>query len=129
MSKENPSSNTNAWRLLLTTTYASLRQSVGLVELSPNLVDLTGSPEFAAAGWYPHHPRMPAPRPKQVELRFPNGTRRRVACVFAEAHLNYGVSDKPTKELPPWVIICCLVDVTSEEIPPGTEVWYESAEE
>jgi hypothetical protein len=129
MSEESPSSKAGAWRLLLTTTYASLRQSVGLVEVSPNLVDLTRSPEFDAAGWYPHHPRMPAPRPKQVELRFPSGTRSRVACVFAEAHLNYGTSNKPTQELPPWVFVCCLVGVTVEEVQPGTEVWYESAEE
>jgi hypothetical protein len=129
MNEENPSRQSGAWRLLLTTTYASLRRSVGLVELSPNLVDLTGSSQYDAAAWYPHHPRMPAPRPKLVELRFPNGTQRRSACVFAEAHLNYGISDKPTRELPPWVIVCCLVDVTVDEVPPGTEVWYESVDE
>jgi hypothetical protein len=123
------------WRLLLTVEDRFFLRSRDLLVLFPTLVDLTTPRPLKRPpdDWFPDFPRMPSPRPTQVELRLPDGTVRTVTCQFADAHINRGPdawkSDKPPGYLPPWVVECGVLSVSAEEVPPGTEVWYEIATE
>jgi hypothetical protein len=119
-------------RLLLTVEQTFFLRDRDLLLLHPSLVDLRTSrpPKEPQDEMYPDYPRMPFPRPTEVELRLPDGTVRMVACRFADTHLNYGPfnweSDKPPGFKPPWVVECGLLAVSAEEVPPGTEVWYDT---
>ncbi|HEV2459565.1 MAG TPA: hypothetical protein VGS80_14505 [Ktedonobacterales bacterium] len=100
--------------------------------LRPFLVDLSPSRPLKQPidDWWPDFPRVPSPRPTQVELRLPHGTTRTVACRFGHIHVNWGLanwrSDKPPGFKPPWVVTCELPSLSREDVPPGTEVWYET---
>lgn len=119
-------------RLLLTVEQRFFLRDRNVLLLLPNLVDLTTSwpLEQPIDNWYPDFPRIPSPRPAQVELRLPDDTVRTVACRFADVHVNWGPfhwkSDKPPGSKPPWVVECGLLSVSAEEVPPGTKVWYET---
>ncbi len=119
-------------RLLLTVEQRFLLPHRNLLLLLPALVDLRTSQPLKQPidDWYPDYPRMPFPRPTQVEMRLPDGTVRTVACRFADTHLNYGPfnweSDKPPGSKPSWVVECGLLSISAEEVPPGTEVWYDT---
>jgi hypothetical protein len=78
---------------------------------------------------WPDYPRTPTLLPSQVELRLPDGSTRVVPCRWWNVHINYinPRSDKPPGFKPPWVFECELQSVGQEEVPPGTQVWYESA--
>ncbi len=119
-------------RLLLTVEQRFFLQSRNRLVLLPWLVNLTTTQplKHPIDDWYPDFPRMPSPRPTQVELRLPDGTMRTVACRFADTHVNWGLdnwkSDQPPGHKPPWVVECGLLSVGAEEVPPGTEVWYDT---
>jgi hypothetical protein len=121
--------------LLLTVEQRFFLPHRNLLLLLPNLVDLTTSRPLRQPidDWYPDYPRLPSPRPTQVELLLPDGTVRTVACRFAQAHLIYGPfnwkSDKPPGSEPTWVVECGLLAVSAEEVPTGTEVWYDTETE
>src|SRR5581483_5364341 len=108
-------------RLLLTVEQSFFLRGRNLLLLLPSLVDLTTSRPFKQSidDWYPDYPRMPSPRPTQVELRLPDGTVRTVACRFADAHINRSLdnqmSNKSPGFKPPWVVECGLLAVTAEE--------------
>lgn len=118
--------------LLLTIEERFFLRSRNVLVVVPWLVDLKTSRPLRQSidDWYPDYPRMPSPRPTQVELHFPDGTMRAVACRFADTHVNWGLdnwkSDKPPGRKPPWVVECALLSVSAEEVPPGTEVWYDT---
>ncbi len=123
------------WRLLLTVEERFFLRSRRILLLLPSLVELPPprSRSQPLDDWYPDYPRMPSPRPTQVELRLPDGARRTVTCLFADTHVNWRLgnwqSDKLPGFKPPWVVECGLLAVSAEEVPPGTEVWYDAATE
>jgi hypothetical protein len=115
-------------RLLLTVEQTFFLPHRNLLVVLPSFVDLRTSrpPKEPQDAWWPDYPRMPFPRPTEVELRLPDGTVRMVACRFADTHRNYGPfnreSDNPPGFKPPWVVECGLLAVSAEEVPPSTEV-------
>jgi hypothetical protein len=118
-------------RLLLTVQGSFFLRNRDILVLAPWLVDLTKSVSLKEPidHLWPEFPRMPALRPTQVELRLPDGAKRVVACRLADTHVNWGDnwrSDSPPGYKPAWVVECGLVSISSEEVPPGTEAWYES---
>src|SRR5690348_1351679 len=119
-------------RLLLTVEQRFFLRSRNLLVLLPNLVDLTTTQPLKQPidDWWPDFPRMPSPRPTEVELRLPDGAVRTVACRFADTHVNrdyeHWKSDKPPGYKPSWVVECGLLSVSADEVPPGTEVWYDT---
>jgi hypothetical protein len=119
-------------RLLLTVEQRFFLRSRNLLLLLPSLVDLTTTRPLKQPidDEYPDFPRMPSPRPTWVELRLPDGSVRTVACRFADTHVNWGLdnwqSDTPPGFKPPWVVECGLLSVSAEEVPPGTEVYYDT---
>lgn len=119
-------------RLLLTVEERFLLHSRGLLLVRPWLIDLaaTDAPRLAVDDWWPSFPRAPLPRPDQIEALRPDGSIMRVACRFADAHLNWidHRSDEPPGFKPPWVVQCGLVDVSEDDIPSGSQLWYETGE-
>jgi hypothetical protein len=119
-------------RLLLTVEERFFVPRLNLLLLLPSLVDFTTTRPLKQPvdDWYPEFPRMPSTRPTEVELRLPDGTSRVVACRFADTHVNWGMdnwkSDKPPGHKPYWVVDCGLLSVSAEEVPVGTEVWYDT---
>lgn len=119
-------------RLLLTVEARFFVPRLNFLLLLPSLVDLTTTRPLKQPvdDWYPEFPRMPSPRPTEVELRLPDGSVRTVVCRFADTHVNWGPdnwkSDNLPGHKPPWVVDCGLLSVSAEEVPPGTEVWYDA---
>jgi hypothetical protein len=122
-------------RLLLTVEQRFFLRSRNLLVLLPHLVDLTIMQPLKDPidEWFPDFPRMPSPRPTEVELRLPDGSVRTVACQCVNMHVNrdyaHRKSDKPPGFMPFWVVECGLLAVSAEEVPPGTEVWYDTDSE
>jgi hypothetical protein len=118
-------------RIMLTVELAlQLRDDVWL---SPSMVNLTTSvpPTVPIDDWWSEYPRAPSPPPTEVLLRRPDGTTLTTPCTFGEAHINYGHtgghwSASPPGYKPPWVVSCALSSIHVEEVPPGTEVWYDA---
>lgn len=117
-------------RLLLTVEERFFAPNQGLLLIKPWLIDLaaTDSSLHAANDWWPSFPRAPSPRPDQVEALRPDGSTLRMACRFADAHLNWidHRSDEPPGFKPPWVVQCGLLGVSLDDIPPGSQLWYET---
>jgi hypothetical protein len=121
-------------RLLLTVEHRFFLPGRNLLLLLPWLVDLTTTQPLTQPRdeWYPDFPRMPSPRPTQVELRLADGSVQTVACRFADTHVNWGPDtrqsdqDTPPGHKPPWVVECGLLAVRAEDVPMGTDVWYET---
>jgi hypothetical protein len=117
-------------RMLLTVERTYLIPSRNSLALLPWLVNLKTSRPLKEPidDCYPDYPRVPSPRPTEVELRLPDGTVRTVACQFSDVHVNWGLdnwkSDKPPGFKPPWVVQCALLAISAEEVPAGTEIWY-----
>jgi hypothetical protein len=116
-------------RRLLPTVKQAFSLSGRLVVL-PNLVDLRTSrpPHQPIDDCWPDYPRLPVPQPTEVELRWPDGSTRTVPRWFSAMHPNYenARSGKPPGIKPSWVYECSLRLTSKEEVPPGTEVCYES---
>lgn len=118
-------------RHLLTVTDRFYIAARDVLLLIPSLVDLparTPLNDTPLNEWYPEYPRIPTPRPTEVELRLPDGTTRIAACRFASTHHNYidPYITSPPGMKPPWTIDCALPGMHAEDVPPGTEVWYEA---
>ena len=119
-------------RLLLTVEETFFLRGRNILLLAPFLVELNTSQPFKQPtdDLWPDIPRMPSPRPTQVELRLPDGTTRVVACRFVDTHFNWGPdnwrSDTPPGFKPPWVVQCGLPSISREAIPPGTQIWYDA---
>jgi len=76
---------------------------------------------------YPALPKLPLTLPAEMELRLPDGAMRLMACRFVQQHVqwvDYFFPDGTIK--PPFIEVCVLVGVTPEEVPPGTQLWYEA---
>lgn len=119
-------------RLLLTVEDTFPDRGRGILMLAPWLVDVAPaqSRRQPMADLWPDFPRVPSPRPTQVELRLPDGTTRMVACRFADSHVNWEPfnweSDMPPGPKPPWVVACGLLRVSRADVPAGTQVWYDT---
>ena len=120
-------------RLLLTVEERVFFRSRDMLVLFPFLIDLTTSHplKHPMDGWYPDFRRVSSPRPTQVELRLPDSTTRTVPCRFADTHVNWidPRSDTPPGLKPPWVVQCGLHSISKADVPPGTEVWYDTDNE
>ena len=101
-----------------------------LLLVSPSLIDLPPTEQRLMADWWPEYPRVPSPRPSRVEIVRPDGAILRAACHFADTHINWidHTSAAPPGFKPPWVVKCGLVDVTADEVPPGSQLCYDAAE-
>ncbi len=116
--------------MLLTVEERFLISRWGGLVLVPELVDLTTSRPLKVPieDRCPDYPRLPSPRPTEVELRLPDGTTRTAACKFWQVHHNYAdiQSDAPPGYKPTLVWSCVLMSLSNADVPPGTEVWYDT---
>lgn len=117
-------------RLLLTVEETFFLRSRDILVLFPWLIDLTTfyPMKQRAEDLWPDFPRVPSPRPTQVELQLPDSTTRSVACQFADTHVNWTEprSDTPPGFKPPWVVTCGLRSISKADVSSGTEVWYDT---
>lgn len=99
-----------------------------LLLVTPWLIDLSPTEQRLMADWWPEYPRVPSPRPTRVEIVRPDGAILRATCRFADAHINWidHSSDAPPGFKPPWVVECGLVGVTADDVPPGSQLWYDA---
>lgn len=120
-------------RLLLIVEARFLAPSRGLLLVTPWLIAPTATDSLRTAVDVKRRsfPRAPMPRPTQLEARRPDGSTLRVACRFADTHLNYRDhhSDEPPGWKPSWVVTCGLVGAREDDVPPGTQLWYETEDE
>lgn len=117
-----------ARRRLLTVEAVFSAPGRGLLLVSPWLIDLLPTEQRLMADWWPAYPRVPSPRPTQAEIVRPDGVVLRAACRFADAHINWidHTSATPPGFKPPWVVECGLAGVTADDVPPGSQLWYDA---